>query len=640
MIETPISKLAAILGVQPEDFAKLDPYFLAGLANDFADHHLAMDACGEILYAIAGALAWPLSEEDQASIHYLNLPVHDLFTDDGFDPNDKARYFTADVSKTQLTRLMLLPGIRELQLCAVAKTTRPMPVARFGDASVFNSNAPPQSKKKKIIGLMDHGCAFAHQHLCDVGRTSTRVLAIWDQDPSPEFDPARGSRPKVAGLQYGRQMDRAALKTYLGAGSDREVYRAARYSALENDFTHGTLTLGLLAGQYLSPSLAQGSGLGELKAGQDMDDVDIVFVQIPRAVGMCPSRGAIDRISYDALRYMLACAQNGSDVVVVLDYGTELGPHDGSSWFERAVDQLVSWAKNKHGIRLKVVFPSGNSHDDQRHAKMKFVAAGTTSSVYLDVPYGNGAAASTEIWFPPKMQAFMVSVTAPGHTIPVQLALTPGIGPLVSAFAGGTLTVTLQNGQPCVLLEVGATETIPSLAGRWCIGIFSPKAQQAPVCLYTAWGGRNPGFVQRLWPCRFESAQIETQDILPTMDGSGSLLGSACGQSTTMVGGYEKWRPHYRAAYSGGGPARGGRHAVRGADVLCVVNEVSSLPGVLTMGAVSGPWYRASGTSFAAPQWARAWLSPPLAYQGVLPLPPPYFGISQLRSEYGEPRLL
>jgi hypothetical protein len=642
MSETDVSKLAADLRVDPAHLAKLDPYFLAAWVNGFADYHLAVDVRGETLYALAGVAVWPLSEADQASIlKFLDLSAQKLCTDKEGAPHDTARYFTADVTRDQLLALIQLPAITELQLCAASKTCRPLPISRFGNAESPEWRSPVVSKKKKIIGLMDHGCAFAHRHLCDAGRSATRVLAIWDQDPHPELDSHHGSRPNVPGLQYGRQIDRAALNSCLGAGSDHKIYQAACYSALDSDFTHGTLTLGLLAGQYLSPSLSRAPGLGPATAEDDMDDVDIVFVQIPRAVALCPNRGSVDRISYDALRYMLACAPDDAKVVVVVDYGTEMGPHDGSSWFERAVDQLVLWAQTQRKITLEVVFPSGNSHEEQRHAKMQFGVAGTCS-VYWDVPYGNGAAVFTEIWCPADMQTFTVLVTAPGHTLPVSLAVTPDMrSPFVRAFAGGTLTMTRQHAQVCVLLTVSATETKPGLAGRWCISISSPEGHEAPVCLYTAWGGKNPGLVQRLWPCRFESAQLTPQHILPTINGSGSLLGSACGQQTTMAGGYEKWQPGYRAGYSGGGPARGGRRAAQhGADVLCVVEEASSLPGVLSLGACSGPWYRAAGTSFAAPQWARARLSSPATTPHTPPSPPagPYFGMGPPRSEYGEPR--
>ena len=30
-----------------------------------------------------------------------------------------------------------------------------------------------------------------------------------------------------------------------------------------------------------------------------------------------------------------------AEVTVVVDYGSEMGPHDGTSWFEQAVDALV-----------------------------------------------------------------------------------------------------------------------------------------------------------------------------------------------------------------------------------------------------------------------------------------------------------
>jgi len=178
--------------------------------------------------------------------------------------------------------------------------------------------------------------------------------------------------------------------------------------------------------------------------------------------------------------------------------------------------------------------------------------------------------------------------------------------------------------------------------GAWRIGLKYQVASAQPVHLYTCWGGRNPGLPQRLQPTRF---------IVPKgmngvrVTGTGSLLGSGCGQTTLMAGGYERWIRLARAEYSGGGAARGGKRAVLapsgkvGADWLAATDEYPSLPGLLCIGTRSAALIRAQGTSFAAPQAARKLSAGVLA---VFPAPAqalPQGSVQKPRDEYFEPRI-
>lgn len=630
--------------------AKLDPYLLAALRNGFTDYSSGggTQATISIGFTVDTQQGHSAKEIEDFLTGCFAQPAQGRLTNAHLAPLERTgrAYLTADVTLDQLRRIADAPFVPEIQLCANLAPHRPLPRLVPDRSATSPPAAAFRSNKTKILGLIDHGCPFAHQAFLE--GEQTRVFAIWDQDTVPDFPVRAGSTPD--GYGYGRQVDAGALNGFIGRAKlggridEALCYRAAEYSAVKSRYTHGSLVLGLLASKWPSPSLFEGA-----RPREAAPDAAVVFVQLPRDVPLAPARGCVERCTLDGVRYILDCAPDGAHVAVVVDYGTEMGPHDGSSWFERALDAMISDADQRRRIELNVIFAAGNSHEMKRHAVVfpGSCVDGSAAALRWSIPRSNDAPVTVELWMRADQADFEFSLAGPGVS---GSAITfPANSETIDSWPVGEVpscvVVSKTFGdQRQILIQVAPTNGLRAVAapaGVWTLGFKAAKGKAAgPVSVYTCWGGRNPGLPQRIWPGKFIS-----DSKLVAVLGEGSILGSGCGTRTLMAGGYEKWGQLSRAEYSSGGQARGGKRAnlVHGADWLAVTEESPSLPGLLSLGTRSGSWVRARGTSFAPPQVARKIVDSGgngLEYR-TRPGGPPRGTVmnSTPRPEYGEPRL-
>ena len=641
--------------------AKMDAYLLAALHSGFAGYHVGGTPADPVV-----AIGFTVRADQRHSAHVIRRQLTQWFRPrpqrlvmahlKGLSEASPVAYLTGDANQATLQQLANAGFVTEIELCAPLAPSRgalPRPV----DPATSPAADPLRSSRPKILATIDHGCPFAHQALLDpLG--STRVHAIWDQDEKPDF-PARGNSVP-AGYGYGRQVGRAELDGYMaqarqdGRVDEDACYRIARYSAVRGAVTHGSCVIGMLGSRWLSPSL---SANGWPAPDPHALDADLIFVQLPRALPTAPDRGSADRATLDGLRYILDCAPDHADVAVVIDYGTEMGPHDGSSWFERAVDALVQEADTRRHIDLKVVFPSGNSYDMHRHAVLfPTLAQGArqpdSATLQWWVPRGSDGPAFAEMWFhepAPEARLELRLPSGAGHTLKLALQRDglvrwPATGqPLVMAVS------QRRQGQRMVMIWSAPTQTLGTRpagpAGAWTLTLTRTKPGACQdVHLYTCWGGRNPGLPQRLVASRF----VAPKDVPEVrITGDGSVLGSGCGAQSLMAGSYQHWGTWARSLYSGAGAARGGArsrvdpksHQV-GADWLAITDQLPSLPGLLLPTTRSGAWARARGTSFAAPQAARRLIAGDLRTEPAPPQEPPPGTVLKKRAEYHEPRIV
>lgn len=566
------------------------------------------------------------------------------------------QYYSADVSFDVLLLLVKEQCVTHIQLCALLKPTRNVKHARRNDCVATSPAASiAQSSKRSIVATIDHGCPFAHIAFRSQTGYGTRVFSIWDQDENPEFVASTGSIPINFG--YGRQISQTQLNSFMSASmrngvvNDELCYELASYSAMRARWTHGGASLGLLASSSVSPSLKPTTApAGTGSTATNMSDIDIVFVQLPRGIPLAPTAGATDRSLLDGVAYIVATAgETTQEITIVIDYGTYLGPHDGSSVFEKALDTIVESLKNK--IQLTIVFASGNGYNKDIHARLKQDAPARIShAVDWWVPPDNDCANFADIWLTKQSLPCVFSASSPSDT-PLEITLTTGATETVASVSKDkslAVVVKPHGDQYQIFLQISptrhSTDDIPKAAfGRWKLAFEFEKNVGNDIDLYTNWGGRNSGFPQRVMASKFlRNTASQTQYLAVT--GDGSLIGSGCGQNTMVVGGYEKWGGQLRADYSGAGSARGGKRGVagktKGVDVLAISDESPSLLGLLCVGSRSGAVVRVNGTSFAAPQVARAvafagWKLPAIPPSRKLDAPST---VSSGRQEYDEPR--
>ena len=660
--------------------AKFDPYLLAGLQSQFAHYDDRADGGDAPLISVGFTLVLPASAAIAQVLTQLTqwLAAHSgcRITQAHLRPlsqGGRTAYVTADVNPVMLLLLGAAPWVTEVQLCANLRPRRPLATRPRTPASVA---APPlRTANKRILATIDHGCAFAHAHLRQ--GDGTRVWALWDQDVRPDFAPAQGSTP--TGYGYGRQIGQEVLNAYMaratapGGLDEDQCYALAGYGAVRPRMTHGSWVMGLLGGAMASPSL---SASGRSEPCPDAQDADLIFVQLPRAIPLAPGLGCIDRALLDGLRYIADCAPDDAEVAVVIDYGTDMGPHDGTSWFERALDALTEELRVHRNVRLNAFCASGNAHEAHRHAVIwghdsappasPPSPAQPPSVLPWWLPMGSAAPMAMELWFSEAAPPCQLTLQPPGGgaalNIPLERnwlgtpsGLLPAQGVVVSQSMRGRPD---QPAQRQVLITVGPTQgpdndlQAPAApAGVWRLTLTPNGSQPVqPVHAYTCWGGQGPGVPQRAYASRFVAPPPGIPSTDPVrVTGTGSLLGSGCGDSNQvwMAGGYEGWGVHRRARYTSAGAARGGKRAGplglpphAGADWLAVTEQSVALPGLLMIGTRSASRSRGRGTSFAAPQAARKWLANTLATQAPPLSPQPGAdAVERPRDEYGEPRI-
>ena len=624
--------------VQPN---KMDTYLQSALASNFSNYLIGgatnpLISVGILLRVDSGGVATVIPS--LLSSEFAKYPECRITTAQlAFFTSVKEAFITAQINLQLLSWLLTRDYVIELQLCSDLRVNRPLPIKKF--SAVLPVKPVFRSSKKKILGLIDHGCAFANKAFRQ--GQGTRIAALWDQDACPELT-ENASTPE--GFGYGAQLDAQALNKFISASTKNTsvdealAYQLAGYTPMRHSMTHGTMTLSQMSDQWVSPSLTATKRSEHSQAGSDLD---YVFVQLPRNIPLAPGRGNIERASLDGLAYIAQTAPDGATISVVIDYGTDMGPHDGSSWFERAVDQLVIDLFEYRKVQMKVVFPSGNSFVKKTHALLFSQAIQQPAEIGWWIPKGSEAASFSEIWLDASQAELSITVSPPMLS-DIQLDFVQDQTVVWPNNSEPIFTATLKTigGQRCILFEItpttGYANRFVAPAGVWKFKLMAIKAIQTPVHFYTAWGGRNLGMPQR----SFQSHFIEHKNGNCSVVGEGTILGSACGKHSWMAGGFQNWGNWDRASYSGAGAARGGKRktSVPGADTLYPTEESAELEGLVCLGSLSAQRVRGRGTSFAAPLLAKTLLNK-ASLPKFSPKPTKPSGWSMPHpAEFGEPR--
>lgn len=512
----------------------------------------------------------------------------------------------------------------------VPQRPRPQPARPWTGPS---AGAPPPSTGPVLIGVVDNGCPFAHRLLrrADGG---TRVLSLWDQDPyAPAFTTAGGGAPAAGG---GCVIHRAALDALCRLG-EAGAYRAAGYHAVRHVFGHGAAVLDLLCGPVpLTERLtAHAERPPRWRAtGDAASQADVVFVQLPRDLVQDSSSAALEPAVLAGIDHVMRCAGPDTKTVVVnVSDGSSRGPHDGSADFDAEVRARVHAAKQHLGITLHVVVPAGNSWQERRHAWLP--AGPAAAPVVLQVPPGNETAVFVTARLPRgagvelRLRPLHATTGAGDGWVHEGQAKGWRPGPQGAPVAA----VFWPAGAATAMLAWSPTHTeTPDAAphGPWVVEVRAPAG--APVAggvdLWVSRCARNatalprsvqPHFVDTdggYDPARHLRERVD--DPVPAASAlrrEGSLNALATGAAVWVAGG-ARARDARVARYSAGGRVAADPPAMRGPDLLAVTDLSRTVPGVPAAGNHGGSTVRVIGTSFAAPQLARALANgawPPLA---------------------------
>lgn len=468
----------------------------------------------------------------------------------------------------------------------------------------------------KVVAAIDDGLPFAHPNL--LSRTGNAVVprfdSIWDQQTGTAVSPGW-----VTTLTpFGALLTQAAMQSFIGptySGLDEvRAYAQARYPVLNGRTPHGCGVSHLLAGNEVD--LTDGSR----RDFSGWSAAPVIGIQLPRPRIEDTAGAWLGFYALAALRHAVGRAGEISGarpwhLIANLSYGSLGGPHDGSSMFELAVDELVTWARGPaKRSRLDVVMASGNSRHLPVHA-VSTVPAGASAHMRCVVPPDNPHECQFELWLPATDEDG--ASLDPTH---IHVTVTPPNGVPQTVNCGSAyLLFEAQASTPCAgivfahkvaqglhgtmaLLIVRPTvctgQDDRARAGRWTLDVGNTHAAAVTVHLRAE---RNDlvGRIRRRQQARLEADPRGTSQL--TADGT---LSHCAHGAEVVVAGAVRQDSNTIAHYTG----RGWANARMRPDWYAPADATAALRGVLVPGMLAGQVTRMAGTSIAAP-WVARWLS-------------------------------
>ena len=525
------------------------------------------------------------------------------------------------------------------------------------------------STERTVIGIIDYGCAFAHDKVTtwSQGKAHTRVFAIWDQGHQAETL-SNSSKTACAGssgyqplhwqttaeFPYGAETRRdppahgqspgLRLNEYInqfeahGVLDDQRCYALSGHEPANAPVTHGTYIMDFAAG-VPDPLASVPADAGYTHPTHDTEiaETDIVFVQLPRHFDGRQVSGLLRTYLLDAIQYIFSCAASDANVVINLSYGANAGPHDGSSVVERGMDALVdARRKNCPGVCTHLVVPSGNSRESEIHASA-VVAKGKVETVQFGTVPDNPTVQYVECWFDGDCTKATIRVIPPGvgmgsvKGIPLNISSSRRINtvlrkpqgllvvrPQKNANNKGSMALIVLHPTAYDLDVLEASKYTRSTPGAWRIEI--DNNQGSGEILFNAWCEKDePVFGTGSGP-----RQIR---FLDHIDETKTLNSIAHGRSTVVVGGLVM--SDYRETdYSAEGPARAepvsrfalahGETALAGPEVLAPSEENEAWIGLAGAGVLGRSTVRYPGTSVASAVLTRLIASNPQTWRQKL----------------------
>jgi hypothetical protein len=497
----------------------------------------------------------------------------------------------------------------------------------------------PISKKRTVIGIIDYGCAFINEKVLTVDKFSTRVLALWDQHEILFSKGAAlsGLMPlhwDLKGVPYGSQTRRDSkqdkpffgsqlppkkfgideyCKQFINADGildEERCYANSGYAAAQAPATHGTYIMDFAAGvpgplNSLSPEWAGND--------KNIAEADIVFVQLPRIFQGSPVSGLLRTYVLDAIQYIFACAGDKANVVVNLSYGANVGPHDGSSLIEQAIDHAIDSRRRvtADGIFTEVVVAAGNTRISDLHAHLALPTVSGAKHDHLlfgTIP-DNPTLQFIECWLDgadlsavklvlippgaPEQDAVRISVGSGAH-LPINKSADVG----AQQFGHITAPQIQQQGVARVLIGLYPTSAGKdgrrAPVGTWSLRVESTSDKNVVLNAYCE--KDDPTFASSHGPRQIRFFQKNDADKASHRKGTLSSL--AHGKNTVVVGGLVLSEPDTAVEYSSEGPGRGASSPNH--EIYAPSDENHGLFGLPGAGVFGQSKVRYSGTSVAA----------------------------------------
>jgi subtilisin family serine protease len=337
-----------------------------------------------------------------------------------------------------------------------------------------------------IVGVIDSGFDFLHP-VFRRAEGGVRILAIWDQT----LDPDEVGIESPAGFDIGVEFNSEAIEEAIEAADEfgNDVARSMVPTTDKNG--HGTAVAGIAAGN--------GSIAGNCRGANTFvgvaPEAELIFVK-REAEDDIPAIGESQNL-IDALDYIFNHPErNGRPVVINISLGDNLGPHDGTSLVEQAIDAFLLLPGRA------VVKSAGNEASERRHARAT-VDAGDTLELGFEVMPDDKEDRHLELWYRGS-GTLTARVTAPVNPVVQSAELSPGDpeDDFEVGAADDPTVVTLEvldtdadNGDRSIGLELEAPEDGNSLpSGEWILELRNPTGQDIEIDAWIDRGDNAPKF--------------------------------------------------------------------------------------------------------------------------------------------------
>lgn len=335
-----------------------------------------------------------------------------------------------------------------------------------------------------VIGVIDSGFDFLHP-VFRKAEGGVRILAIWDQTLKAED---LGKEPPD-GFEVGIEFTAEEIQEAVDA-ADEFGTEVARSMVPTKDRTgHGTGVAGIAAGN----GSTAGNCRGAFTFVGVAPEAELIFVRHGPEV---PVYGESENL-IDALRYIFEHpSAAGRPVVVNISQGDNLGPHDGTSLVEQAIDTFLFTPGRA------VVKSAGNEARQRRHAAATVDKGGTLELEFKVMP-DDDEDRFLELWYPGS-GTLVARVIVPVVPKITSKLLAPGEDPDVFAVGptSDPTTVTLEvldtdadNGDRTIGLKLSAPEDgnhLPS--GPWILELRNPTTEDIEIDAWIDRGDNAPQF--------------------------------------------------------------------------------------------------------------------------------------------------
>jgi hypothetical protein len=346
---------------------------------------------------------------------------------------------------------------------------------------------------------------------------------------------------------------------------------------------------------------------------------------------------------HDALQYIQDRTKDAKQVVINLSFGATAGPHDGSSLIEQIVDSAIKEMRtaNKRNRDIDLVIAAGNHYLARLHAHVSLSNANQSAKLRWEVLPDDTTDSFVELWFPKAAASeLQITVRSPSGDINIASKDEFGVwqaqkGQIAAAAIIRIDNTKIHENKCCALIALGPTQ-VGSWAelehGVWTIEI-QYNGSGAQAIDIDAWierddpldwdsGAQQSGFISTR-PERELEDDDAVDDCVKRIFTGNKL---AFGQETIVAGSYVSGSEYHSVV--DGEPlgfelssytAAGKRANKRWPDYIAPTDELAQGTGILVSGTRSGEYFRANGTSMAAPQVVRYLVNRRSIYRGQSP---------------------